>query len=331
MLLRILKSNTLLSSLLIPLAGGLFWMHNFKTPVSLDVQLANGAMPLYHLIYNLVKEQAFWQTFIAFSLVLLNSFFVAQLGSTFLFIKKRSYLPGILYMITVSSLPELQALLPVHMATLCVLIALYFIFDTYHRSVEIAFTFNASFFIALATLFYLPALVLLPLVWIAVFVLQKSDNPRLLVIPIIGFSVPCLFMWAFLFLKDGDQAFGQEIMRMIWTRHNAYLFNPFFLALTAVVTFISILGSISVISSWHRFKVSARKYFVIFYWMLGLLMLSALGLMTIGVEIIVLLTIPVSYFVSNFLLSDQKTFWLELLTWIYVGTMVLALLFYIPK
>jgi hypothetical protein len=285
-------------------------------------------MPLFKLVYNLLKEQDFWQVFTAFSLVVTNSFFVAQLGSSFLFMQKRSYLPGIIYLITVSSFQVLQALLPVHMATLCVLISIYFIFDSYHRPVEITFSFNASFFLALASLFYLPALALFPLVWIAILVLQKSDNWRMLVVPVLGFGAPWLFIWAFSFLKDSDSLMWKEINQMLWTSHNSYLLEPYFLLLTAVITLVSIFGTFSVISVYHRMKVSTRKYFVIYYWMLALILASALGLVTIGIEIVALSTIPVTYFISQFLLSEQKMIWKEIVTWIYVGTMVVALYFY---
>lgn len=328
MLLRILKSNTLFSTLLIPVTGVLFWMHSFKSPTLLDIKLANGAMPLYYLVYNLLKEQDFWQVFIAFCLVLINSFFVAQLGSMFLFLKKRSYLPGIIYLITISSSQVLHTLLPVHIATLLILISIYFILDTYHKPVEINFTFNASFFLSLASLFYLPALILFPLVWIAIFVLQKSENWRLLVVPILGFGAPWLFMWAFSFLSDSSSSMWKDIIQMLWTSHNSYLIEPYFLFLTAVVIFVSTLGSFSVISVYHMMKVSTRKYFVIFYWMLGLVLAAALGLVTIGVEIVALSTIPVAFFISHYLLSEKRTIWKEILTWIYLVTMVIALYFY---
>jgi len=329
MLLRILKSNTLFSSLLIPVIGVLLWMPHFQLSEPMDIKMANGAMPLFYLVYNLLKEQDFWQIFIAFCLVIINSFFVAQLGSSFLFPRKRSYLPGIIYLVTVSSLHALHALVPVHLATLCVLIAIYFILDTYHNpAVEITYTFNASFFLALACMFYLPALTLFPLVWIAIFVLQKSDNWRLLVVPFLGFGAPWLIVWTFTFLNDSDGAMWKNILQMLWTSHNDYLLEPYFLFLTGVIFFISTLGTVSVISAYHHMMVSSRKYFVIFYWMLGLLLASAIGLVTIGIEIVALSTIPIAFFISYYLLSDHKYLWKEVLTWIYLGTMILTLYFY---
>jgi hypothetical protein len=313
---------------LIPVIGVLFWIHSFQAPEVLDIKQANGAMPLYYLLFNLLNGKDFWQVFIAFFLVLINSFFVAQLGSSFLFVRKRSYLPGIIYLITVSSLHALHAFVPVHIATLCVLISIYFILATYHNPVEITYTFNASFFLALASLFYLPAITLFPLVWIAIFVLQKSDNWRLLVIPILGFGAPWMFLWAFSFLNDSDSSLLNDIIKMLWTDNNAYLIQPYFLLLTVVIAFLATLGSFSVLAVYHRMKVSSRKYFVIFYWMLGLVLASALGLMTIGIEIVALSTIPVAFFISHYLLSEKKLIWKEVLTWIYLVTMVFAFFFY---
>jgi hypothetical protein len=328
MLLRILKSNTLISSLLIPVIGILFWMQSFQSPGLIDINLANGAMPFYILFYKLFREQDFWQVFFAFVLVLVNSFFISQLGSNFLFQRNRSYLPGIVYLITVSSITRLHNLLPVHFATLFVLITLYFIIDTYHKPNEITFTFNASFFLSIASLFYFPVVTLFPLVWISIFVLQKSDNWRLLVIPVLGFGTPWIFLWTFSFLTDTSTALWQNLTTMLWDYHNSYLLEPYFLLLSGVVSIVTILGSISVIGVYHRIKVSSRKYFVIFYWMLGILLASALGLITIGIEIVALSTIPVSYFITHFLVMGQKSIWKEVIAWVYLATMVFALYFY---
>jgi len=328
MLLRILKSNTLFSALLIPLIGFLFWIHSFQTATMVDLNLVNGAMPLYYLIFPFFKTQTFWQVFTAFIVVIFNSFFIAQMGFGFLFLKKRSYLPGIIYLITVSSLHELQAFLPVHLATLFVLISIYFIFDTFHKKVEITYTFNASFFLAIGSLFYLPVVVLFPLVWISIFVLQKDDNWRLLAVPVLGFGVPWLFIWVYSFLTDSYAKLWNELVTMLWRSHNGYLLNPYFLALTAIVAILTTLGSLSVISHFLRMKVSSRKYFVIFFWMLGLLMASALGLLTIDIEIVALSTIPVAYIVSNYLLFNEKTIVKEVFLWIYLATAVFVMIIY---
>ncbi len=329
MFLRILKSNTLFSVLLIPFIGILFWMESLRNPALLDLSIAHGAMPLYYLFIHTIKQQDFWQIFVAFCLVIVNSYFISQLGSVFRLFRKRSYLPGIIYLITVSCLKTMHALLPVHLATLFVLISVYFIFDTYHKKVEITYTFNASFFLAIASLFYLPVVVLFPLVWISIFVLQKDDNWRLLAVPVLGFGVPWLFMWVYSYLSDTYALLWKELLSMLWTSHNDYLLNPYFLVLTGVVALLTSLGSFSVLSVYQRIKVSARKYFVIFYWILGIVIVSALAFISISIEIVALATIPASYFISYYLLSDNQTKFKEVLTWVYLGTSIVILIFYV--
>ena len=116
---------------------------------------------------------------------------------------------------------------------------------------------------------------------------------------------------------------------MIWSRHNEYLLDPYFLFFTAVVAILTTLGSFSVFSHYLRMKVSARKYFVIFYWMLGLLLAASMGLITIGKEIVAISTIPVAYFISNYLHFNERKIVKEVLTWIFVVTAVLVLIFYV--
>ena len=129
-------------------------------------------------------------------------------------------------------------------------------------------------------------------------------------------------------LTDTSAALWQNLTTMLWDYHNSYLLEPYFLLLSAVVSVVTILGSISVIGVYHRIKVSSRKYFVIFYWMLGILLASGLGLITIGIEIVALSTIPVSYFITQFLVMGEKSMWKEAITWVYLTTMVFALYFY---
>ena len=151
----------------------------------------------------------------------------------------------------------------------------------------------------------------------------------LLAVPVLGFGVPWLFIWVYSFLTDAYAKLWNELITMLWSRHNDYLLNPYFLVFTAIVAILTTLGSLSVIAHFLRMKVSARKYFVIFFWMLGLLLASALGLLTIDIEIVALSTIPVAYIVSNYLLFNEKTILKEVFLWIYLATAVFVLIFYV--
>lgn len=324
MLIRLIKGSNLFGMVLIPIAGALFWMQILHAPQNLGVVANDSVMPLYSIVSGLLKGSIFWQVVAGFILVLSNSMIIAKLSSSFLLFKKGSSLPGLIYIVMVSSIKPLQTFHPVHIATLCVLIAITYIFNTYQRHAEVTFTFNASFFIALASLFYLPAATLFPLIWISIFVLQKSDNWRLLVVPFMGFGAPWLFIWSISYMNDSSVKLLSIIKNILWADHNAYLTDPVFLSISGLITLLTLMGTISLFTGYQSIKVSSRKYFTIFFWMLGILVITALSLTTVGIEILALSTIPSAFVISQFFLSGTRYFWKELFFLIYVGVMVAA-------
>ena len=322
MLLKFIKGHDLLGLILFPLAGALFWFGSFVTPPGLTSFAEDGVMPLYALVMNLLRSFPFWQVMSGFLLVLLNSFFITRICSSFVLFKKGSRLPGFLYLLIISSWKGLQTIHPVHLAALCILISFFYIFQTYQKDLEISFTFNASFFLALASLFYLPAAILLPLIWISIFILQKSDNWRLLLVPLFGFIVPWLFVFSIAFMNDTMGNLISRLNGIIWARNSGYLLDPVFLIISAFMIFLMLLGSFSFITTYQYIKVSARKFFVVFYWMLAIVGLSAVCFSTIGIEIIALATIPSAYLISIFFLSGEKLLWKEIIFLLLIALLV---------
>jgi hypothetical protein len=223
----------------------------------------------------------------------------------------------------ISSWKVLQTLHPVHLATLCILISVFYIFSTYQKELEVSSTFNSAFFLSLASLFYLPAVILLPVMWISIFILQKSDNWRLILIPLFGFLVPWLFVFAIAFMNDTLGDLLSHLSAIIWALNSGYLFNPWFLGISAFMVFLMLLGSFSFLTNYQYIKVSSRKYFVVFYWMLGIIGISALAFSAIGIEIIALATIPSAFLISIFFLSGEKYFWKEIIFLLLIILLIL--------
>ena len=322
MFLRLFNSKNVYSAILIPLVAFLFWMEPLKVPVALVVIPGEGMMPLYTFFAKFFISSTIWPVVTGFLLVLLNSLLLSLLSYEFQFLQHRTFLPGILYVAIVSSFPSLQTFHPVYPATLFVLLAVYYIFSTYHRKNEISSTFNASFLLSIGALFYLPVITLLPLIWISIFVLQKSDNWRLLVIPLIGISLPWLLLWTFLFVSVSDQTFIASIVQGMKTANNQFMYNYWFLIVTCFIFLLSAFGSISLINSVSIRKMSTRKYFIILYWMLGLSIPSVFLLPSTGLGIIAITTIPVAFLISHFFMTGKRGFWKEFFFFIFLATLV---------
>lgn len=323
MFLRLSKSKNVYSAVLIPLAAFLFWMEPLKVPVVLAPIPGEGMMPLYAFFFKFFVGSTIWPVVTGFALMLLNALVMSLLSYEFQFLQHRTFLPGIIYVCTVSSFPSLQTFHPVYPATTFVLISVYYIFSTYHRKNEISSTFNACFFLSIGAMFYLPVLTLLPLIWISIFVLQKNDNWRLLVIPLIGITLPWVLLWSFLFITSTDQTAIAAIREGIRTVNNHFIFSIGFLIITGFVFLLSASGSISLINSVSIRKMSTRKYFIILYWMLGLSIPAVFLFHSTGLGVIAITTIPVSFLISHFFMAGKKRgFWREFLYLLFLLVLV---------
>jgi hypothetical protein len=322
MFLRLFNNKSVYSAILIPIVALLFWMEPLREPVSLVITPGEEMMPLYTFFAKFFTGSTIWPVVTGFVLVLINALILSLLSYEFQFLQHRTFLPGILYVSIVSSFPTLQTFHPVYPATFFVLLSVYFIFSTYHRKNERSSTFNASFLLSVGALFYLPVITLLPLIWISIFVLQKSDNWRLLVIPLIGITLPWLLLWTFLFVTGSDQTFIASIVQGTKSVNNQFIFNVGFLVITAFIFFLSAFGSISLVNSVNIRKMSTRKYFIILYWMLGLSIPSVFLLSSTGLGIIAVSTVPVSFLISHFFMSGKRGFWREFLFFLFMATLV---------
>lgn len=333
MFLRLFNSKSVYSVILIPLVAFLFWMEPLKAPAAFEVTQGEGMMPLYSYFTNLFSESLLMPVIVGFVMVLLNALSLAMLSYEFQFLQHRTFLPGIIYVSVVSAFPSLQTFHPSYPATLFVLLSVYYIFLTYHRKNEISSTFNASFLLSVGALFYLPVVTLFPLIWISIFVLQKNDNWRLLVIPLIGIALPWLLLWAFLFISGSDSAIISNILEGMKSINNRFLYRMDFLVLTGFIFLLSAFGSIALINSVSLRKMSTRKYFVILYWMLGLSLPSVFLFPSTGLGVIALTTITVSFLVSHFFMSGNRGFWREFLFFLFMAVLAaihLKLFDYIP-
>ena len=324
MFLRLFNSKNVYSAILIPVVAFLFWMEPLREPTSFVVAPGEGMMPLFTFAVRLFAGSSFWPILTGFILVLLNALILSLLSYEFQFLQHRTFLPGILYVSIISSFPSLQTFHPVYPATFFVLLSVYFIFSTYHRKNEISSTFNASFLLSVGALFYFPVVTLLPLIWISIFVLQKNDNWRLLVIPLIGLTVPWLFLWAFLFVSGSDQTIISYIIQGMRAVNNQFIFNYGFLIISVFIFLLSAFGSVSLINSVSIRKMSTRKYFIILYWMLGLSIPSVYLFSSTGLGIIAISTVPVSFLIAIFFMAGKRGFWKEFIFSLFLLTLVVC-------
>ena len=295
MVLRFLKTNQIAHLVLIPLAGILLWLPGLIHPESFRFFTGEADMPLYRITGAYLIRFPFLSVFAGLVVAVISAFLIIQISIRFQFLRSRSGLPGIIYLLTVSAFPSMHTLHPVHLASLFVFLAIISIFDTYHQSNTIPDTFNAAFFLSVGSLFYFPTIFLFPITWISIAVLQKGDNWRLLFIPLVGFAVPWFVAGSIYYLYDMLPQLFSTVQENILSRYDVK-------------------------------KISSRKYFIIFYWMVAFMVASILFSRSVGIEAIILLAIPFSYFIAHFFIFAQNRFWPELLFYLFLGTIATVMI-----
>lgn len=312
MILRLIKGNHVINAFLIPIFGIAFWIKSLMSPDALPFYEWENLMPLFRITGNYLQTWPFWSTLAGLILTLLNAFLIVRISITFQFLRSRSFMPGIIYVILVSTFKSLHTLHPAHIAAFIILLMISDLLNTYQESNSISSSYKNSFFIAIASLFYLPAALLIPLVWISNYLLQKGVNWRHFIVPLFGFVSPWIITIAIMFLMDKSQGFFSDLERVLNSDKPWDITNPKFYVPVAWFIILLIPSSNSILGRYDEKKISSRKILSIFFWMALLLAGTILLLKFVGEEVLILILIPVSYGISHYFLFAKRRFFPQL-------------------
>jgi len=215
MFIKLFKSNhqILLSFLFV--IGAIIWIYSFvnpvKPPVPKDTELLYKF--LFHIIINL---NPIISVLVAFGLLFIQSIVLNNLVINHSLNDKNTFLPSLIYFVLMSILPQYCTFNPVLISNLVILLCLNTILKIYLKEEPYTAIFNISFFIAVLSLFYNPAVFFILFVWLSFFI-YRLFKWREWFISIIGFVVPYIFI-AFYFFWIGDLVFMRKFL---------YIFNSF--------------------------------------------------------------------------------------------------------
>ncbi len=201
MIVRVFKKVSWYSQLLLVLIGVLLWFSAFLAPAKSINGIADPAAPLYELIRPLLLQYQLTAVITALILVIIQAFVVNHLATTKSFTDRYSLLPGVLYLLLMSSTTVMIAPHPVLFANTFLIPALSKLLDAYDEEHYMKEIFNIGFLIAIAGLFYYPALTLFLALIISIF-MYYIVNLRTLIAAFIGLLTPFIFLSVYFFLRD---------------------------------------------------------------------------------------------------------------------------------
>ncbi|MBU0764877.1 MAG: hypothetical protein KJ607_08585 [Bacteroidetes bacterium] len=297
MLLKIFKSSRPTVLFLIPVAGILLWGKAFFDPPRCGFGFDSISMPLYELIAGWLTCPSLLSVILATIFVIIQAMIVNRLNALFILTEGRSYMPALFYILISGSYAGLQRMHPALIANFFLLFAVYKILIAYRSEKAFSSFFDAALLISAGSLFYAGLIYYIILLWIGIIVLRPF-NPKEWLITLIGIIIPYAPVVAYYFLTDRLAVFPETIKSsMVFTdpltKLNIYYYILY--AFLALFVFFSLLALFTGLSGK---KITTRKYYLFFFWMLLISAVFVLISFITSVEIIVILAIPASYFLS---------------------------------
>ena len=322
MFLRILKTNQAYNLILIPIIGVLLWAVSIISPELYNYFSGETQLPFFNAVFNLTRNSPIIQTLLSLILLMFSAFIIQRLNLKFAIIRKRTLLPSAYFIILVSAIKNLHVLHPVYFALFFLLLAFYRMFQAYEEKNIYSISFDIGFLFGIASLFYFNILFAFPAMMISFINIKKEFSFRYLILNILGLLLPWIFSFSYYFFFDRINEFIQIISQNIFTENTILKKDIPMQLLIGYQVFLIIISSLNLLKFFDTKKVSTRRFFVSFFWLFIFLFLCILILPSVSIEIFILMSVPVTFLVSNFLVYLKNRFWGEIIFAIFIGLSV---------
>jgi hypothetical protein len=319
MILRALKSGQPSVLFFIPFLAVLLWLKYLIYPHSTVLTFEPVPMPFYAWLSGLLEGRPVLSKLVSLSLLIFSALWLARLNTKFILLPQRTYLPGILFIILVSSYQPLQTLHPVLFVTALLLVSIEIMLEAQRRVGLALEFFMASFLIAIAGLFYARSALLMLLVWTGL-ALFRPLNWREWVFTILGFATPVVFLFSWYYLSGQDMAEKWELIRMnfIHDRDPDYL-NVSYYLFYGFISLLIVLASRKMISQYQKMKIYLRLFFRFNFWVFVFVLISFALIYSRAIEMIYFLAIPTSYILSYYLFTSRSKLRTEIMFFLVIA------------
>jgi hypothetical protein len=307
MLLRLFKGGGPGVIFLIAVSCIVIWLSAFIHPAVVPVTLPDSdQMPLYALLLNITGQDARLQSAISLVLVAAMAFLLVNFNTTSFFINERTYLPALIYILTGGLFPEYQSLNPAIPASLFLMLAVVRIIDGYRKPGIASNFFDAGILISTGSLFYAN------LIWFGVIViigiaLIRTVSITEIAISISGLLTPYLITFGIWYVAGKNlRALFSLISQSLFFRSEGYFF-PRLTIIALISGLIMTLVSLAyLISTLNNKKIKSRKTFSLLIWLFTISVAAYIIIPSVSVEIIWIIAIPASYFLSHYFIFMKK-------------------------
>lgn len=313
MLIRFIKNNRSLSVVVLPVAMITLWLYGFLNPV---VPLSEHAAPLYKLMLTGIQDYPFLITLVSFILIFSEALLINYIIQRNEIINTTSYLPALVYMVLMSLQPEMFSLHPIVIASLFMLLATHRLLQSYKKETSYSEAFDTGFYIALASLFYIPSLVFILLIWAGLIIIRPFVW-REWIISFIGFTLPWVFLMFYYFWNDkmNDLQYDAIYYTLVTPKKsvNSFHFSYQSIIQITILLLAAFFASGRLLRDLSTGTVRTRGNLILMIYFFILAFTSVFLAPSYSIAYLSFLSIPFTVFFSSYLLFVKKQWLSELL------------------
>jgi len=222
-----------------------------------------------------------------------------------------------------SLMPQFLWLHPILLANIFLLFALDKIFSIYKSPFPLGNIFDSAALISLASLFYLPAAVLLILLLISILIL-RAFAWRNFAVAIIGFIIPYLFVGVYYFWNENFHEFRRFTIpatlpdvKNITVQTNIYGWILF-----SMIAILFLLTLVKAQANFYKNVIRTRKFQMLLLFFLAITILIYLIKGSREPYHFSLIAVPLSVFIAYYFLAVKKIWMVETFLWIMLIVMI---------
>jgi hypothetical protein len=288
-------------------------------------------MPLYTLFYDFFHyfRLEIISRILAFLLMIFQAFYLVKLNLKHSIIEERTYLPAIFFIILSSSFIPIQRLHPIFLSNIFLLFTLDCIFSSQKKESAITDYFNASLLISIGSLFYLNLFFYIFLVWGSLLIIRPF-RWREWVITLIGLLLPYILTECFYYLFQNDlKGFGYTIaLNLLFDNfpkffNFSYIYsNLCYYIFYGFITLLIIFASRFLLIDYKYRKVTSRNCLIVNLWLFVITTVIFYLIPSASLELLLVYAIPVSFIISNYLISSKKIWISDIIMLIIFGLLI---------
>jgi len=256
----------------IPLVLYVFALHfgalfGFLQPASVE-PLQRGL--LFQDWFGWAQEQPFYSALLAALLVSIQAIMVNKLADEFRLMSDRNWFPGLFYALVASLLPEFLFVTAPLVAATFVLLSIWSIYAAFQKPNVTGAIFDAGLWIAVAGLFYPPAIFLLVAAFFGLGIVRVFQFRERMVL-LSGVFVPNFLAWVWYFWADEGAAFRDAQWGNLF-QFNQFdaVWNEVLILKTALISTLSLIFIYGLGALNNRKGIQSQKFVGVLYWFLVL-------------------------------------------------------------